>query len=75
MTRDRRPRWLLQKNARISQHRRAMHVGLADDIDFATWWRQIEESATALGLVAGAPGDWQPWTDGDDVGSGTDGEP
>jgi hypothetical protein len=63
---DRRPAWLLRKNARISALRRARQIsGEVDDINAETWWQQIVEAAAELQLDT-KPDDWAVWPDDDD---------
>lgn len=60
MTRDRRPAWMLRKQARISSQRRATTPG-ALPADLATWWQQIVAAAADLRLEPGETTDWQSW--------------
>jgi hypothetical protein len=60
-TRDTRPKWLLRKQARISQRRLGRFGVRADKLDPPTWWSQIGDAAAELGLDAGAWEDWQSW--------------
>lgn len=55
---DTRPRWLLRKQARISSHRLSRTGVRPDRLDLATWWRQIGEAASDLGLDAGQFDEW-----------------
>jgi hypothetical protein len=62
---DRRPAWLLRKNARISTMRRSRQPsGEVDTLNAEQWWQEIVEAAAELKLET-KPEDWAVWPDDD----------
>lgn len=60
-TRDTRPKWLLEKQRRISQRRLGKYGVRADKLDPPSWWAQIGEAAADMRLDPGSWEDWQSW--------------
>lgn len=57
MSRNSRPKAMLERHARISQRRVAMFGLVPDDLEL--WWFQIQQAATVEGIEPGAFEDWR----------------
>lgn len=58
---DARPRWMLHKQARISQRRTDRFGRPPDVLSIEEWWRQIVEAAADLKLEPGTHREWHAW--------------